>query len=885
MAQPTTVRRIEVTVDAKDSNGQLKAIAKGFADVNKGINQTKGAVTSFRNAFLALQGLNFAGFGLTSLTQSLDAVQKLSDRLRLTEGSAGAANIAFSRLSGIANDNKTAIEDVATVYNRLNLSLRDTGISSEALLGLTDSLQKSFRISGATASEATAAVIQLSQGLASGQLRGQELRSVLEQNALIGEVLAKSLGIARGQLIKFAEKNNGISAEQFLKAVAGEFGNINQQASKLAPTIGETLTTNFNKLKVVANDLNQEFQIVARLSSVIDAAFKNLDVAAAILGVVAGYKAYTIAVLAATEATAAFNFVVSGSLFAKVASSPVTGLLVKIAVGLTSLAGATALATIGLVGLGASFVSSLNPVKEAEDRLKKVSSAMGVTIETGNRVEVVVSGVAQQFTRAAEASAVYKATQTELGKSFNQTFEIIINGARENLVLAKTNNDLSRTYIDAERALTPYQRAVKEFIETGKLSKTTTLTFKEALAAINQEFTKTGDLQTYNKRLKEIRIDELNKQWTSGTVAKEEFDKRLQEIQFGKLKPRINEVRGELAALNAEFGMFGNVQQYALKLSDLTLERSIKDFNEGRINLEQLNKAFAESDIRGYNIQLQQGVLTITEFNSLVAQSQLQQLNNSFRSGAIDVFEFNSQLIQVQEKFRPGSALFVGTANYIKQAGTLSQNIANGITQTFGRLENTFTEFTRTGRFAFREFAAGVIDDLNKIIVRALIIRPIAQGILGGLGGVDTGASSAGSSAGSAGYQSSFGFGDYQFAKGGAFNSGVEFFAKGGVVDRATMFGMRGGMGVMGEKGPEAILPLRRTGSGDLGVRAEAVPSNVIVNIVNQGGGEVEQRESTNANGERILDIIILSKVKEGFANGAFDRSLSQQYGLRRRGA
>jgi phage-related minor tail protein len=122
-------------------------------------------------------------------------------------------------------------------------------------------------------------------------------------------------------------------------------------------------------------------------------------------------------------------------------------------------------------------------------------------------------------------------------------------------------------------------------------------------------------------------------------------------------------------------------------------------------------------------------------------------------------------------------------------------------------------------------------------------------------------------------------------ATGGAFNNGVKYFAKGGVVDRATMFGMRGGMGVMGEKGPEAILPLRRTGNGDLGVKAEAVPSNVIVNIVNQGGGEVEQRESTNSNGERTIDILILGKVKEGFANGAFDKTLSQQYGLRRRGA
>jgi hypothetical protein len=64
------------------------------------------------------------------------------------------------------------------------------------------------------------------------------------------------------------------------------------------------------------------------------------------------------------------------------------------------------------------------------------------------------------------------------------------------------------------------------------------------------------------------------------------------------------------------------------------------------------------------------------------------------------------------------------------------------------------------------------------------------------------------------------------FANGGAFVNGmpVNFFASGGIVDRPTAFGMRSGLGVMGEAGPEAIMPLDRI-NGRLGVRA-IVPSN-----------------------------------------------------------
>ena len=59
------------------------------------------------------------------------------------------------------------------------------------------------------------------------------------------------------------------------------------------------------------------------------------------------------------------------------------------------------------------------------------------------------------------------------------------------------------------------------------------------------------------------------------------------------------------------------------------------------------------------------------------------------------------------------------------------------------------------------------------------------------------------------------------FAKGGAFSSGrVAAFARGGVVDGPTHFPMRGGVGLMGEAGPEAIVPLARGADGKLGIRS-----------------------------------------------------------------
>ncbi|MFV0334735.1 MAG: phage tail tape measure protein [Tropicimonas sp.] len=80
------------------------------------------------------------------------------------------------------------------------------------------------------------------------------------------------------------------------------------------------------------------------------------------------------------------------------------------------------------------------------------------------------------------------------------------------------------------------------------------------------------------------------------------------------------------------------------------------------------------------------------------------------------------------------------------------------------------------------------------------------------------------------------GIGAAAFANGAGFSQGrVMPFAKGGVVTGPANFPMRGGLGLMGEAGPEAIMPLSRGADGRLGVRAEGggarVAQNVVINI------------------------------------------------------
>ena len=94
------------------------------------------------------------------------------------------------------------------------------------------------------------------------------------------------------------------------------------------------------------------------------------------------------------------------------------------------------------------------------------------------------------------------------------------------------------------------------------------------------------------------------------------------------------------------------------------------------------------------------------------------------------------------------------------------------------------------------------------------------------------------------------------FEKGGSFSQGrVMPFAKGGVVSQATPFAMRGGQGLMGEAGPEAIMPLARGADGRLGVQASGGGSVTVVMNITTPDVQGFQRSQTQiaAQAQRML--------------------------------
>lgn len=141
-----------------------------------------------------------------------------------------------------------------------------------------------------------------------------------------------------------------------------------------------------------------------------------------------------------------------------------------------------------------------------------------------------------------------------------------------------------------------------------------------------------------------------------------------------------------------------------------------------------------------------------------------------------------------------------------KETRSLSRSMSNGLRGAFSDL-------------IFRGSSlSDVLDNVAQSMIRSTFNQAISP-VTDAISGVFTG-----------GFQSLFGG---LFAKGAAFQQGrVTPFAKGGIVKGATGFAMRGGgLGVMGEAGPEAIMPLTRGADGALGVRAQGGGAPVVVNM------------------------------------------------------
>ena len=185
-----------------------------------------------------------AAFAAVKLIRISDQVTNLRARISLYTATTEGANTAMRNLMDTSRATGVSFQGLAEIYARLAPAQDALGLTSRNLAELSEAIGASFRISGASAQEATAATIQLSQAFASGQLRGEELRSVMEQGPRIMQALSRALGKTTGDLREMAEAGE-LTADIVAQALLAELPRLRAEMEQLP----NTMTIGFQKLK------------------------------------------------------------------------------------------------------------------------------------------------------------------------------------------------------------------------------------------------------------------------------------------------------------------------------------------------------------------------------------------------------------------------------------------------------------------------------------------------------------------------------------------------------------------------------------------------------------------------------------------------------------
>jgi len=288
----------------------------------------------------------------------------------------------------------------------------------------------------------------------------------------------------------------------------------------------------------------------------------------------------------------------------------------------------------------------------------------------------------------------------------------------------------------------------------------------------------------------------------------------------------VKELNKVITATKKLFGIGTENQINKLK-NELSFFQSILDAQE---NVNRNLKKLPGGDIFGL-----EGTAGFEETKRIV-----EALKNKIKTLEETLKEANDQTKKLKKNQddlgTTGVSVFesikTGATSYLDSIKSVSKQIQDATVNAFKGMEDALVNFVTTGKLNFADFTRSILADITRIVVRQAIITPLL-----GAFGITTNAT------------------------GNVYDKGLKKFAKGGIVTQPTLFaygsGGSGNFGLMGEAGAEAILPLKRGRSGNLGVEASGGATNIVVNV-DASGSSVEGDEAQG----KALGLVLSSAIE-----------------------
>ncbi|HIC0647693.1 TPA: tape measure protein [Enterobacter kobei] len=278
----------------RDIDAALNGLNGSMGRLEAGLNRTERSLSSIEGTMSSLTGVAKALIAALSVQQVgayaqawQDLSNKLANAVRDSVPPFETLADVTERVFDISQKTRSGLDATATLYARLERSTRSYGVSVEDITRLTTIINQGFVVSGSTAEEASNAIIQLAQGLASGALRGDEFNSVNEQGNRLMIALADSMNVSIGALRNMAAEGK-LTTDVIVNGLLSQGDKIGREFAKTTATISQSLEiANNNITKFFGENATVKTGVKIFSDSVITLS-ENLDVLSATLTIVAG---------------------------------------------------------------------------------------------------------------------------------------------------------------------------------------------------------------------------------------------------------------------------------------------------------------------------------------------------------------------------------------------------------------------------------------------------------------------------------------------------------------------------------------------------------------------------------------------------------------------
>ena len=254
-------------------NKQAREIEKRWSSTNKRLSSISSSMASSITAPLAGIG---AALSIREVARYADAWTQAKNQIAAASSVAGMQGRSLEGINKIATSTRAGISETADLYSKLLRSTAGVAKSEEDVAKATEIVNKAFKAGGAATSEQVAGILQLSQGLGSGLLQGDELRSVRENAPLLAQAIADYYKVNIAGLKKLGE-NGQITSEGVFKAILAAQPKIDAAFGATSQTIADGVTKVQNAFTQYIGQTDSGLGATVRLTQGLNALADNFE--------------------------------------------------------------------------------------------------------------------------------------------------------------------------------------------------------------------------------------------------------------------------------------------------------------------------------------------------------------------------------------------------------------------------------------------------------------------------------------------------------------------------------------------------------------------------------------------------------------------------------